>query len=121
MGDDLPRKAFRVMYFDGEPTVVERTLVGRSGSWFTTRDAGGNEHRENGNRWSDTVREALAIEAWHLMNRYAMQRAFKPCVQVRHMQALLDESFRWGELLGAVNGLRREPAELDPPAPEQVH
>lgn len=117
MGDRFPRKVFRVLYLDGRPAVVERIAISRRGSWFTTKDAGGKYHRENGNRWSDTVRDALAIEAYYLMNRYLLPMQFDQRVQLLHMEQLLDESFRWGELLGAVNGLRRESAELDPPAP----
>lgn len=118
MGKVFPRKVFRVLYVDGRPAVFERDAISQRGSWFTTRDAGGSYHRENGNRWSDTVRDALAIEAYYLMNRYSLPRNFDQQKQLLHMEQLLDESFRWGELLGAVNGLRREPAELDPPNSE---
>lgn len=103
MSDEaFPRKVFRVLYFDGAPRVVERLMVSRKGSWFTTQDEGGKLHRQNGNYWSDTVREALDREAWHLMNRFASPSCFNQQTQVRHMQELLDEAFRWGELLGEV-------------------
>jgi len=105
MADEFPRKVFRVQYRqDRTPYVAERVMVSRNGSWFTTQLKDGTVVKENGNRWSSTVREAMEREAFHIMNRYLCPKSFDQNHEYDSMCLLLSEAFEWGKLVGEVNG-----------------
>jgi hypothetical protein len=98
---DMPRAVFRVKYVDGRAIVFKRTLIAQRGSWFEFERSGGDNVKENGLRWSDTMVGALQDEAGTIMNLYRMS-FFDHETAFERMCCLIDEAVGVGEMLGGI-------------------
>jgi len=100
-------KLFRCEVERGRVFILEGRVIATRGSWIEI-ECHGNRFKENGRyRWKKTVMEAL--------EHFVVCRAY--CLTLKSMSdqhpriikeiaSCLDESFRWGELLGSINGLK---------------
>ena len=104
---NFPRTVYKVQRdtSNGDLFVAKRTLLGKTGSWYIYKTMKGVEVRENGNRWDDTISEAIFTAALNLMSDYRhgpdyILRDYDENQVIKDMMLLLEETFAWGKLFG---------------------